>query len=262
MNKSQTVSIAITTVGAVGRVGPVHRDINGKNPDGSIRGPFSIKDSKAGSVPTYPVLWAHDAKREQTMSFDGDSEGVTLKGTDVDEQESIDFKVANIWATASHCHCNLDFRFNSQSTGMQFTPRKTIGGRAWLSIQLSSAEREKTLVLWANTSLGMLLRWWHSNKQQSGRGNIGKSTLLTLPIWDITALDDNRLEKAVKLFDEMCEKQLLPLYEIDHDPVRKELDERFAEEVLGVPGSVLGPDGTLDVLRMKLAQEPSIRGNK
>jgi hypothetical protein len=40
---------------------------------------------------------------------------------------------------------------------MQFTPRKSIGGRAWLSISLETAEREKALVLWANTSLGLLL---------------------------------------------------------------------------------------------------------
>lgn len=262
MDKSQAVGVPITTVGAIGEVGPVHRDINGKNPNDSIRGPFSIKDAKANSVPTYPVLWAHDAKREQTMSFDGDSEGVPLKGADVEEQESIDTKVSNIWATASHCHCNLDFRFNSQSTGMQFTPRKTIGGRAWLSIQLSSAEQEKALVLWANTSLGILLRWWHSNKQQSGRGNIGKSTLQTLPIVDITTLDAKGLAKAVKLFDEMCEKQLLPIHEIDKDPIRKELDERFAREVLGIPEPILAPGGALEVLRMKLALEPSIRGNK
>jgi hypothetical protein len=187
---------------------------------------------------------------------------VPLKGADVEEQESIDTKVSNIWATASHCHCNLDFRFNSQSTGMQFTPRKTIGGRAWLSIQLSSAEQEKALVLWANTSLGMVLRWWHSNKQQSGRGNIGKSTLQTLPILDITTLDAKGLAKAVKLFDEMCEKQLLPIHEIDKDPVRKELDERFAREVLGIPEPILASGGALEVLRMKLALEPSIRSNK
>lgn len=31
--------------------------------------------------------------------------------------------------------------------------------------------------------------------------------------------------------------------------------------LLGVPESMLQPGGALDVLRMKLAQEPSIRGN-
>ena len=58
---------------------------------------------------------------------------------------------------------------------MQFTPRKSIGGRAWLSISLETAEREKALVLWANTSLGFAAYWWHANKQQSGRGSIGRS---------------------------------------------------------------------------------------
>lgn len=83
-----------------------------------------------------------------------------------------------------------------------------------------------------------------------------------LPILNIAALTSRQLETAVKLFDEMCEKSLLPLHEIDKDSVRKELDERFAREVLGVPESMLKPDGALDVLRRKLAQEPSIRGNK
>ena len=262
MDKTEAVAIQLTSVGAIGKTAPIHRDINGKNPDGGIRGPFAIRDLKANGVPTYPVLWAHDAKREQTMSFDGDSEGVPLKGANREEQESIDEKVAAVWASASHCHCNLDFRFNSQSTAMQFTPRRTIGGRAWMTIQLSSVELEKALVVWANTSLGLLLRWWHSNKQQSGRGNVGKSTLQTLPVLDVGAFAPLRLKKAVRIFDEMCLKLLLPVHKMDKDPTRKELDERFGREVLGFPEGLLAAGGSVEVLRMKLAQEPSIRGNK
>ena len=71
-----------------------------------------------------------------------------------------------------------------------------------------------------------------------------------------------KFEAAVKIFDEMCHKQLLPIHEIDKDATRKELDERFGREVLGLPESILAPGGALEVLRMKLAQEPSIRGNK
>jgi len=261
MDKAQAINIPITTVEAVGKIGPHHRDINGTSSEG-IRGPFEIRDVKENEVPTYPVLWAHDAKREQAMCFDGDSEGLPLKGATIEEQESIDEKTASIWATASKCHCNLDFRFNSQPTAMQFTPRRTIGGRAWRSIQASSDQQEKALVVWANTSLGLLLRWWHSNKQQSGRGNLSKSTLQTLPVLDVPALAPPKFEAAVKIFDEMCHKQLLPIHEIDKDATRKELDERFGREVLGLPESILAPDGALEVLRMKLAQEPSIRGNK
>jgi hypothetical protein len=81
---------------------------------------------------------------------------------------------------------------------MQFTARKTIGGRAWLSIKLATVEQEKALVLWGNTSLGLLMRWWHSNKQQSGRGSIGKQALHTLPI---LILQHPTVDEAVKVFD-------------------------------------------------------------
>jgi hypothetical protein len=262
MRKSEAADIPITTVESIGEIGPIHRDINGKTPTGGIRGPFDTLLVKPGSVPTYPVLWSHDANRERTMSFDADCEGIPRRGSTAQEQAALDLKVASVWNTASHCHFNCDFQFNSQSTGMQFTPRKTIGGRAWLSIRLSSVEQEKALVLWANTSLGMLLRWWHSNKQQSGRGNIGKSALQTLPVLDVTALAPKQLAEAVKLFDAMSGRPLLPLHEIDVDSVRKELDEEFARNVLGLAAPIFASGGPFELLRMKLAREPSIRGNK
>jgi len=262
MNESEISNIPITTVAVIGELGPVHRDINGYTPTGAIRGPFDTPLVKPNSVPTYPVLWAHNANRERTMLFEADCEGIPRQGANIKEQELIAQKMANVWSTASHCHFNCDFQFNSQSTGMQFTPRKTIGGRAWLSIQLSSVEQEKALVLWGNTSLGLLLRWWHSNKQQSGRGSIGKSALQALPILDVTALTPEQIDEAVKIFDAMSNQKLLPLHEIDKDPVRKELDERFARNVLGVAESFLAQGGPLEILRMKLSQEPSIRGTK
>lgn len=217
---------------------------------------------KAGSVPTYPTLWEHDADRERTMCFEGDSEGIPRQASKPEQEKALAEKVESVWATATHCHFNINFRFNSQSTNMQFTPRRTIGGRAWQSIKLVSVKQEKALVSWANTSLGMLLRWWHSNKEQAGRGNVGKTAMEGLPILNIAALTAQEIERAVKIFDETCEKPLLPFHKIDKDPVRKELDEKFGREVLGLPESVLAPGGALDVLRMKLAQEPSIRGNK
>jgi hypothetical protein len=154
MSKSDATNIPITTVEKIGEIGPIHRDINGRTPQGGIRGPFDTSSVKPKAAPTYPILWAHDADRERTMSFDADCEGIPRRGSTADERAALAVKVASVWNTASHCHFNCDFQFNSQSTGMQFTPRKTIGGRAWLSIRLPSVEQEKALVLWANTSFG------------------------------------------------------------------------------------------------------------
>src|SRR5262249_32653619 len=148
-------------------------------------------------------------------AFEAESEGQPKTGKDRNERNLIAQKVQLIWASASHAHFNRDFRFNSQSTSMQYTARRTIGGRAWPSIQLRSPKQEKALVAWANTSLGLLLYWWHANKQQSGRGSIGKSALQNLPVLDVTTLGSERLEAAVQVFDQLSGKTLLPLHEID-----------------------------------------------
>ena len=91
---------------------------------------------------------------------------------------------------------------------------------------------------------------------------MGKAALQTLPVLDITALKPKQLTEAIKLFNTMSGQPLLPLHEIDKDPVRKKLDEDLAQKVLGLTAPILAPGGLLELLRMKLSQEPSIRGAK
>ena len=247
----------VTTVMEIGNIGPSHRNVNQK-----YGGPFELRKLQGDTVPAYPILWAHDADRERTMEFDADNDGIPMRTQSEADRALVEQHIADIFATASHCHSNLDFRFNSQSTAMQFTQRKTIGGRAWISIQLSSAAHEKALVLWANTLLGILMFWWHSSRQQPGRGVVTKTTLRTLPILDVTKLNKCQLKRAVELFDETCDLPLKPVHEIHQDDNRKTLDRRFYGEVLGMPDSVLAGNGPLDILRQKLGREPSIRGSK
>ena len=262
MTKGDAISIPINTVSAIGAVGPVDRDVNGDTPDGKIRGPFRIEATRTNAAPTYPVLWAHNAKRERCMEFQADGEGFIRQGSSPSEDTAVQGKASRIWATASHCHFNRDFQFNSQSTAMRFSHRKTIGGRAWPSVSLSSVEREKALTLWGNSALGLLQHWWHVNKQQAGRGSIGVSALAWLPILDVTKLSEEALARAVAIFDDMKHRELRPVNEIARDPVRAEIDTRLATEVLGLPAELTAPDGPLALLRQKLALEPSITGSK
>ncbi|MFH1639763.1 MAG: hypothetical protein ABIB93_05580, partial [Chloroflexota bacterium] len=260
--RKSTIAVSISTVSEIGKVGPYHMDINANTPDGGIRGPFHIEPLKAGSAPTYPVLWAHDAARERCMEFEADSEGFIRKGATPDQEIVVKAKADKIWGTSSHCHFNRDFGFSSESTAMQFTSVKSVGGRAWPSIELKSIEQEKALVLWSNSSLGLLLRWWHSNKQQPGRGSIGVSALASMPVLDVTKLSGEQLARAVAIFDDMKHRELRPVNEIAKDAVRAEIDTRLATEVLGFPPELVATDGPLALLRQKLALEPSITGSK
>jgi hypothetical protein len=110
--------------------------------------------------------------------------------------------------------------------------------------------------------MGLLLHWWHANKQQPGRGSIGKSAMQHLPIMDVTALDESQLDTAVEIFDATCRLHLMPVHEINNDPVRRQLDNMFATKVLGLAETMVAPDGPLELLRRKLAREPSILGSK
>ncbi len=259
--ESEALNLSITTVGTIGNIGPYHMQVSRGHSDGTRR-PFELRPLQGNEIPTYPVLSAHDADRERTTMFEADHDGIPYRPASRTEQALADKEIANVFATASHCHSNLDFRFNSQSTAMQFTSRKTIGGRAWISIQLPTSEHEKALVLWANTLLGILMFWWHSSRQQPGRGILTKKTLDTLPILDVIALSAEQLQRAVQIFDETCLLPLKPVHELEIDENRKLLDRRFYGEVLGLPESLLADGGPLDILRQKLCREPSIRGSK
>jgi len=260
--KKDAAPVPLVPVSGIGKVGPYHSDVNGNTSDGGIRGPFSIEPLKIEAAPTYPVLWSHDAQRERCMQFEADSEGIIRQAKDNAEAELVNAKVDKIWAISSNCHFNTDFRFNSQSTAMQFTSKKTIGGRAWPSIKLANAEQEKALVLWANSSLGLLLHWWYANKQQAGRGSIGIMALESLPILDVTKLSTEAFAKAIAIFDDLKHKELRPVNEIAQDAVRAEIDTRLVTEVLGFPPELVAPDGPLSLLRQKLGLEPSITGSK
>jgi hypothetical protein len=261
MSKSAATAIEMSTVGAIGEIGPLDRDIDGEGAEGAVRGPFKVVNQHSNSS-TYPVLWSHDAERERTMAFPGDSEARPLKGSTKAQQRVIDEKVESVWESASHCHFNKDFRFNSQATAMQYTPRRTLGGRAWPTVKLAKADYEKALVLWGNSTFGLLLYWWHANKQQPGRGNIVKTSLKNLPVLNVSRLTAKQLKAAVSIFDEMSDKAMRPMNEMDNDPVRQELDKRLATEVLELKASVVAADGPLELLRKKLANEPSVRGSK
>ncbi len=246
----------------VAYIGPYHADINWNGSGGKLRGPFKLKPTDTPATATYPILWAHDAERERTICFEGDNEGVVRPGKGAEEIARIQEKVNAIQASASHLHFNNNFRFNSQSTAMQFTERRTIGGQAWISLRFAEASLEAAVALWANTSLGLFVHWWQANKQQSGRGRIGKEALANFVCLEPTSLSEDQRTRSEHLLAELGSTPLRPCNEIADDEDRAHLDRAFLGGILGLPQTLFGADGPLALLRRKLAAEPSIHGGK
>lgn len=246
----------------VAHIGPYHADINWGGSAGAIRGPFSLKKAATPASVTYPILWAHDAARERSICFEADNEGIARPGKDAAESARVLEKVNAVAASASHLHFNQNFRFNSQSTAMQYTARRTIGGRAWMTIRMAAPEMEAALALWGNTTLGLLLHWWQANKQQGGRGNIGKVGLSKFVALDPAQLSQAQLDASLQLLKARGTTAMLPFNEIDQDTARAELDRAFLRDILGLPDELFVIDGPLDLVRRKLSAEPSVNGGK
>ena len=204
-----------------------------------------------GAAPTYPMLWNHDAQREKLMVVAPDSEGRVKLG-----RES---RAAEIWDTRSHAHHNRDFGFGSQPLAVAFTESQTIGGRSWPNVKFANRAHEIAYTLWGNTTLGLICYWWHSSRQQAGRGIMPITAIRTMPTLDVTRLTPEQLATAESIFEDMRDAQFLPANEAWHDTTRQELDYRVLIEMLGLPRSIIQP---LDLLRRKWCLEPSVHGGK
>ncbi len=257
-----SVDIAIAPIGQIGGRGPYHADIYWDQPDGTPRGPFELIKPAVSPAPTYPMLWAHAAKRERRLVVDLDSEGRIKAASGKVTQDDLMEKAASVWGTATRAHYNRDLRFNSQSLIVAMTNRPCIGGRAWPSVVFENREHEYAFALWSNSTLGLLLHWWVANKTQSGRGTNTVTSIQQVPTLDVRVLTDEQMASAKTAFEALQERRFLPFDQIDEDPARAELDRRLLEDVLGLPQTLCEADGPIDLLRRKLAREPQIHGGK
>lgn len=200
------------------------------------------------------MLWAHAARRERQLIVEPDTEGEIKRGMDA--------KAAAIWSTATRAHYSVDLQFNSQSLIVAMTERPCVGGTAWPSVIFENRDHEYAFALWCNSTLGLLLHWWTSNKTQSGRGRTTVTGIPNIPTLDTRALTPEQHAAARAAFEAMRERRFLPFDQVDEDPARAELDRRLLVDVLGLPDALCAEHGPIDLLRRKLAQEPQIHGGK
>ena len=241
----RALDLPVATLGVVGKLGLVHRDITGPAP----RGPFDKIDFSPSA--DYPALWNHKARNETRLICEPDSQ--------LEVREGMDDKASEVWTTATRSHLNLDFRFNSQPLAVAFTDRPSIGGRAWPNITFDNQRFDYAFSLWANSTLGLFCFWWHSSRQQPGRGITTIRSAESLPILDLRALTDAQLATAETAFNEFRDLELQPVYLADADPNRALLDRRVVCDLLGFDEQIYD-----SVRRLSAAWclEPSVHGGK
>ncbi len=244
------VSIAVCQLGDLGRRGLLSRDINGINSDKSPRGPFDIV-SMMDRRPEYPVLWGHDASRERRLIVEPDQQAVSRSGY---RQQA-----AEKWHDgASRLHYNVDFQLNSQPLAACMTEMASLGGTAWPNF-VTQKQWEIALVLWANTTLGLIAFWWTGTRQQQGRSRLSISRMPELLSIDPRSLTQDQLNQSEVIFENFKDRVFLPANEAYQDQSRKDLDKAILVTLLGGQEQLLE---NLAILRDQWCAEPSVHGGK
>lgn len=241
------IPVPIALLGEISQTGPLHRDMAGSSQD-PIRGPFTRHDG-ADEGTEWPFLWNRNAKKQKSLLTEPDSHGRIKPGR---RDEAF-----RVWDRVSHLHISNECGFGSNSTCATYTERKSAGGRAWPNVQLESPEMEKVVCAWFNGTLGLISYWLRSNRSQNGRGGTTVSAIPFIPALDVTKLSKDQIQAGVSIFDDLCDKPLLPVSEAFRDDTRQELDRRLFLEVLGLDESAVYQ---LGILRNQWCVEPTVTG--
>ena len=239
--------IPICFVNEIAVVGAHHRDIR----EEGKRGAFDLEKSYT-QTDLYPGLWNLNAPAQRAMVVEPDSHLIPRPN----QYE----KAQKILQRSGRLHFNVDIGFSANSLGVLFTEKSAIGGSSLPSVVLKKPIYDYVWTLWCNSTLGLLIQWAHSSKQQPGRGRGSRTALLQMPTLDVRCLSDEALANAERIFHTLKHQRMLPFNEAAHDPVRHELDRLLLSKVLNITTE----DAHNAVYRVRelLCAEPSIHGGK
>ncbi len=244
--EAKPLPLQVIDLGNIAKTGYYHLQIINGPPNDA---PF--KRTAPSDTSTYPALWSHNAKQETHLICEPDCQLLVKPGMET--------QAARIWKSAGHCHLTQDHTLTSQPLSVTFTKRKCIGGRAWVNINFAKKSWDYAFAVWGNSTLGLLLFWWHGNRQQPGRARITITSARTLPVLDFRALSDAQIKQAKVIFDQFKHKHFLPAYLADIDKTRAFLDERVICDLLGLDKTTFQ---AIRELAAKWCAEPSVHGGK
>ena len=247
------VPLPITRLGDLGTAGPVDRALV-KSKLSNV-GVFDFSPHPGGKT-DFPTLWNHDHAKETRLIVHPDQHGRPEPGKESQASE--------LWRTATRCHFNRDFRFTSQPLAACLTPERTLGGTAWPSFILhlpdgpivEKPEWIYPMVLWANTTLGLMSFYITGSRTQAGRSRITISRLPELPVLDMRELSPQQLRLAETIFDRFRGREFMPANQAHQDPTRHALDQAVLTELLKFDQDVLD---RVAILRDQWCREPHLR---
>jgi len=236
---SQTAAIALTPLEELGELGPDRRDIY----DG-----FELAAAKTA----YAAFWGHNAKAVQTLA-----QSVTHYLTALAQAKPGRplRKSEQLWPRAGRLLLAERLGLNTQRVVAIRLPQPILANVWWSFAprQEVSEPEEKSLTLWLNSTLGLLILLANRDETHGPWIDFKKPSLYSLPVLDVLHLTPTQTTSLAATYDELCNAPLQSFPNMASDAVRAQIDTTIAQ-TLDLPD--------FSVLRELLAQEPVICLNK
>lgn len=262
----ESATMPMTTMEKIGEGGLLSRDIVGKadkkdesyeqdesDKSDKPRGPFTF--TKETNNRDYPAVHKHDNKTQRQMIIEND--GYYVPKPDAEQNH-----VKNTWKKSSKVIIATHFQFNSQPCPVVMTKTRVLGGSTFPNFILDKKKHEKAFVVWSNSTFGILCFWFHSSRQQVGRGIITKNLRYSMPVLDFNKLKPNQLNEISKIFDGLKNGQMLSINELPRDTIRHEIDKKIIKVLVKDKKKIQSLCEELSVFYNKLSSEPTICGIK
>jgi hypothetical protein len=155
-----------------------------------------------------------------------------------------------VWQKAGPILLAERIRFNTHRC-MALGFSKPVLGNTWWSVRTDglSEQAVKALLLWLNSSLAVLLYFSRRVVTEGAFVGMKKPAWSSMPVLDVRNLAEEQLETLAAAYDELSDRELMPLAQLDDDETRGRIDSALCE-ALEVPD--------LTSIRELLAREPGL----
>lgn len=199
----------------------------------------------------YPAFWNHDAK---TVINIAQSPNAHLLARTIPAKGRKLKSASAVWQCAGNILLAERMRTNTQRIVAALFPEKVLGNTWWaLHTNELDLPMQKALLLWLNSSFGILTFFSHRVTTEGAFVQMKKPAWESMSVLDVRSLTKGQLTTLSTAYDEIASKSLAPLAQLDGDPVRISIDDALCT-VLELPS--LAPVRTL------LAREPGLTGQK
>ena len=244
---SEAFPFGMTTLGEIFDVGPSHDSI-GHLVKGDGRGAFKFfpVQGEADAIGADRSLWAADSNAQRCLVVPPTHKGVPVTGGKCEEMRK----------RRGRLFYARNMRWTSQALLAAMTKIDAMGGPAWTVLQHKDHRVCKAFMLWANSTLGMIVHWTRGQRTQSGRSTAQVKALGKIPCPRLDALGGPALDWVAARFDELASRPLLPVCQSHADETRREIDSVMAD-LLDMPKRMRK---VVETLRFLWCREPSVHG--